>query len=99
MGSQILRQPGGLYAVFSSESDTIVAWDATEDEIVEYYVRIAAERARRDVQRTLGFVAAGEPRRAYFQFALSWDRALAEDQEHGGEAWQHFQETGESDPT
>ena len=90
MGSQILRQPDGLYAVFSSETDTIVVWDATEDEIVDHFVQIAAERARRDVQRALGHVSAGEPRRAYFQFTLSWEGALEKDQEHGGEAWEYF---------
>lgn len=91
MGSQILRQPDGLYAVFSSETDTIVVWDATEDEIVEHFVEIAAERARRDVQRVLGHVSAGEPRRAYYQFALTWEGALAKDREHRGEAWEYFQ--------
>lgn len=90
MGSQIIRQPDGMYAVFSSETDTIVVWDATEDEIVEYYVEIAAERARRDVQRVLGHVRADEPRRAYFQFALTWSEALVKDREHQGEAWQQF---------
>lgn len=96
MGSQILRQPDGLYAVFSSETDTIVVWDATEDEIVEHFVEIAVERTRRDVQRILGHVAADEPRRAYFQFALSWEKALEEDREHGGEAWECFQRGAQS---
>lgn len=92
MGNQILRQPDGLYAVFSTETDTFVAWDATEDEIVEHFVEIAAEQARRDVRRTLGFVSAGETRRAYAQFALSWEKALSMDRDHGGEAWRYFQQ-------
>jgi hypothetical protein len=97
MGNQIIRQPDGHYAVFSSITGTISVWDATEDELVEYFAERAAERAREDVRRTLGHVAAGEPRWAYHQFAMTWDEALAMDRESGGDAHQHFQ-SAESTP-
>ncbi|GAA4626804.1 hypothetical protein GCM10023196_036550 [Actinoallomurus vinaceus] len=87
MGNQIIRQPDGKYAVFSRVSDQLVMWDATEDEVIEYFAEEAAEATRRDVRRKLEHVAAGEPERAYHQFAMTWEEALRKDREHGGEAW------------
>ncbi|GIH91964.1 hypothetical protein ACFFMN_33850 [Planobispora siamensis] len=87
MGYQIIKQPDGHFAVFSSVTDTIIVWDATEDEVVEWFAEQAAERARQDARRALEHVAADEPRRAYFQFAMTWDEALGRDRKHGGEVW------------
>ncbi|MGR6922588.1 hypothetical protein ACU635_50755 [[Actinomadura] parvosata] len=92
MGNQIIRQPDGKYAIFSSYTDTIIFWDATEDEIVEHFAERAAEAARRDVRRAIGHVAASEPRKAYFQFAMTWEKALAQDRKHRGDAWKEFQD-------
>jgi hypothetical protein len=86
MGNQIIKQPDGKFAVFSSITDRIIVWDATADEIVEYFAERAAERAREDVRRTIEYVAAGEPRRAYFQFAMTWEEALTRDREFDGDA-------------
>lgn len=95
MGNQIIRQPSGKYAIFSTYTDTITVWDATEDEIVEHFAERAAEVARRDARRLLGHVAAGNPRAAYFQFAMSWEEALAEDRKHHGTAWKEVGDRGE----
>jgi hypothetical protein len=97
MGNQIIRQPNGLLAVFSTETDTITVYDATEAELVEHFAEEAAERARENVRRTLGHVAAGNPRKAYFQFAMTWEEALEEDREHGGSVWQSFVEVADSE--
>lgn len=90
MGNQIIKQPDGRYAIFSSITDTIIFWDATEDEVVDYFVEKAAKQARKDTRRVLDHVTVGEPRKAYFQFVMTWDEALRKDQEHGGEAWTDF---------
>lgn len=87
MGYQVIRQPDGLYAVFSSYTDTIAVWSTSGEEIVEWFAEIAAERARTDARRVLEHVAAGEPKRAYFQFVKTWEEALASDREHGGNVW------------
>jgi hypothetical protein len=92
MGSQIIKQPDGRLAIFNTNTDTVIVWDATEDEIVEHFAEQAAERAREDVRRTLAHVTAGEPKRAYFQFAMTWEEALEEDRQHGGEAHVYFSE-------
>jgi hypothetical protein len=99
MGNQIIKQPDGHYAIFSTITNTIHFWDATADEIVEYFAEQAAKRAREDTRRVLDHVAAGEPRKAYFQFAMTWDEALRKDQEHGGEVWSEFAAPQEASET
>jgi hypothetical protein len=98
MGNQIIKQPDGHYAIFSTGTDTIIVYDATEEEIVEWCAEQAAERARESARRTIADVASGEPRRAYAQFAMTWQQALTKDREHGGEAWKDF-EADAPDPT
>ncbi|MFG3439914.1 hypothetical protein ACGF0J_21925 [Nonomuraea sp. NPDC047897] len=88
MANQIIRQPSGHFAIFDSVTDTIIVWDATADEIVEWFAERAAERAREDARRLIVHVAAGNPRAAYHQFAMTWGEALAEDRKHGGTVWQ-----------
>lgn len=90
MGQQIIRQPDGRYAVFSTETETIHVYDATEDELVEWFAERAAEHARQSAREKIALVAAGETRRAYAQFAMTWDEALTQDRDHGGEAWSAF---------
>ncbi|MEV1245122.1 hypothetical protein [Nonomuraea sp. NPDC049750] len=92
MGNQIIRQPSGKLAIFCSVTDTIIVWDSTEDEIVEWFAERAAEDARRDVRRLIEHVAAGNPRKAYCQFSMTWEEALAEDRKHRGDAWKEFQD-------
>ncbi|GIH95347.1 hypothetical protein ACFFMN_23585 [Planobispora siamensis] len=87
MGNQIIQQPNGTFAIFSSEYGRIVVWDASEDEIVEWFAGRAAETARRNARETIAHVAAGRPRRAYYQFAMDWQEALTEDRRNGGQAW------------
>lgn len=79
MGHQIIKQPDGLYAIYCTGTDTIVGWDATADEVVAYFVEKAAEDARERVVRILGHVDAGNPKAAYYQFAMTWEEAVAND--------------------
>ncbi|GGK61501.1 hypothetical protein Sme01_03240 [Sphaerisporangium melleum] len=90
MGNQIIRQPDGHLAIFCSSTDTIIIWDATAEEIVEWFAEQAAERAREDARRHVENVATGDARNSYYQFTKTWEQALTMDREHGGEVWQHF---------
>lgn len=93
MGYQIIKQPDDTedkFAIFSSFTDTIIVWDATEVEITNWFVEEAAERTRASVRQTLEHVTAGEPRRAYFQFAMTWEQAMQEDRKHDGVAWREY---------
>jgi hypothetical protein len=90
MGNQIIKQPDGHFAVFNTNTDTIIMWDATADEIVDWFVEREAEETRKRVTRLVEKVAAGEARQAYFQFTMTWDEALRQDREHDGEVWTQF---------
>jgi len=90
MGQQIIRQPDGKLAVFNSITDTIVYYDATAEEIIEWRAQQAAEDARRATREQLKDVIRGEPFRVYHQFTMTWQAALEKDRVHGGEAWRDF---------
>jgi hypothetical protein len=85
MGQQIIRQPDGKLAVFSSVTDTFIAIDATPEEIIEWRAEEAAEQARERTRRELDHVLSGDPRKAYSQFAMTWDEAAEKNREHGGD--------------
>lgn len=84
MGQQIIQQPDGKLAVFSSITDTFIVVDATPKDLVEWRAEEAAERAREQTRRELDKVLAGDPRGAYFQFALTYEEAVVKNREHGG---------------
>jgi hypothetical protein len=85
MGQQIIKQPDGRLAVFSSESDTFILMDATPAEIIQWRAEQAAEAERKRTRRELGHVLSDNPRAAYFQFARTWQQAVQTNQEHGGD--------------
>lgn len=85
MGQQIIKQPDGRLAVFSSNTDTFIVVDAIPEELIEWRAEEAAEKARQDTRRELDAVLADDPRRVYFQFAMAWEEAARKDREHGGE--------------
>lgn len=86
MGCQIIRQPSGQFALFDSVTDTIIFWDATEDEIVEWFAEQAAASARGEARRKVDLVAAGNARAVYHQRVMTWEKALAEDRKRHGTA-------------
>ena len=85
MSEQILQQPDGRLAVFSRNTNTIIVWDATEDEIVEWRAERAAERAREETREQIRAVGAGDAMRIYGRRAMKWHDAVTADHEHGGE--------------
>lgn len=85
MGHQIIKCPDGTLAVFSTGTDTWIMWNATPAELEDYYARKAAEAARLGTREIIEQVLAGEPRKAYFQFALTFREANTTSVKHGGE--------------
>jgi hypothetical protein len=85
MGQQIIQQPDGKLAVFSSITDTFIVVDATPEELIEWRAEEAAERARERTRAELDHVLSGNPRKAYHQFAMAWDEAADLNREHGGD--------------
>lgn len=92
MTYQIIKQPGGLLAVFCTQTETIIVYDATDGEIMDWFVELETRRIRERVAVILGHVLLGEPEKVYHQFTLSWDEALDRDREHGGEVHRVFSE-------
>lgn len=78
MGWQVIKQPDGKLGVFSSVVNDWVATDATADEVEELFAeemgRDVARRLR-DVRRKIALVDAGEARKAYYQFAMTYEEA------------------------
>lgn len=75
MGHQIIKQPDGKLAVYSSVVDAWILVDASPEELLDYYAERAAKDARRDTQRVLDAVLADQPREVYYQFAMTFDEA------------------------
>lgn len=90
MGHQVIQQPDGKFAVFSTYTDTIVLWDATADEVVEHFVEQARADAERHVQLIVDKVGSGNARDIYCQFTMTWGEALEMDREHGGTVHRDF---------
>ena len=85
MGYQVIKQPDGLLAIFSSYTDTWAVYDATGDEVVDWFAEQAAKSARRDAAGIVSAIQVGKPRQVYYQFAMTFDEANAKSGEHGGE--------------
>lgn len=75
MGHQIIQQPDGLFCVFSTVTDSIITYDATEEKLMYYYANRAAQEAVRLTRDILENVKAGTPERFYHQFALTFEDA------------------------
>lgn len=53
MARSIVKQPNGLYAVFSSVVDDFVATDATEEELIEMLIQEQKDRITEEVHNTV----------------------------------------------
>ena len=73
MGQQIVKQPDGRYAIFSSVVDDFIVIDATPRELIDYWVGCERERLTKKVTETCAALDRGE--RPYAQFTMNWDEA------------------------
>lgn len=62
MGHQIVKQPNGMLAIFSDGTNTggWIVYDATPDEVVEWFAERAASGARDTYRREVELVLAGK---------------------------------------
>ncbi len=76
MGVQIIRAPDGGYNVFSTISDT---WQfsepCTEQQLVNWFKKLASDRAERDTHMLLDALKAGG--KPYYQFTMTYKEANA----------------------
>lgn len=73
MGQQIIKQPNGKYAVFSSVVDAFVLLDAEQPEVFEHFIDAARRQAERDVARVFEKLDKGQ--KPYYQFTMTFDEA------------------------
>lgn len=85
MSYQILCQPDGRFALFSSVTGTIELWDATDTEIEDWFVAEAIRKTRDTVSRAVEKVAKNQARSVYHRFTLSWEEATALDKQNNGD--------------
>ena len=96
MGRQIIKQPNGGYAVFSTIVDDFILLDATEKDIINERLETERERITKDVHDVIEKLEAGT--KPYYQFTQTWEEALDTIREvHGEEEVQeiHKMLTGE----
>jgi len=92
MGYQVIKQPDGKLMIFESATDTIVYWDATAHEVTEWFAERAAADARRNVEKIVEDVLAGQEKRHYHRFTMTFTDAIKGDSDHGGDAWNALQD-------
>lgn len=92
MGHQIIRQPDGQYAVFSSIVDAWVLFDASPESLCNYYAMVAATEARERTQRKLEQINSGQ--RPYGQFTMSFDEAEETSVAHTGKTFEEIRAEG-----
>jgi len=85
MGQQIIKQPDGKLAVFSTVVEAFIVTDATAEELVEWRAEEAAKEAREQTRRQVRHVLADEPERVYARRAMTWEEASQVNEANGGE--------------
>lgn len=78
MGRQIIKQPDGKFAVWSTVADGLMAHGMTRAEVEDLFVNEAKRDALDRVRQVLDLVDSGRARDAYFQFVKPWAEALRE---------------------
>lgn len=81
MGHQIIQQPNGLFAVFSTVADGFVVVDGTQEEIVEWYAEGAADKARRHAQEAIDQLL-GKSDRPVLRTGITWEEADRRDRKN-----------------
>jgi hypothetical protein len=76
MGTQIVKQPDGKYAVWDSTVDNFVYICCTPEEIIEAWVIEAREDITRRVNSKVEKLNAGG--KPYYQFTQTWEECLAD---------------------
>lgn len=78
MPSQIIKQPDGKYAIFSTVVDDFEVTDCTPKELIGYMAKRAARRAREETKETINQIERGE--KPYYEYTISWKQAFKESQ-------------------
>lgn len=75
MTHQVIAQPDGKLAVFSTVVDAWVLYDATPETLANYYAKEAAQQARERAMAIAEVVLDGRARDRYHQFTMAFEEA------------------------
>ncbi len=78
MARQIIKQPNGLYAEYSTIVDAFIMTDATAEQIIENARQEAADEAERRCREAIENADAGK----ICGFGLTWEAALENHNRH-----------------
>ena len=76
MGYQIIKQPNGLFAIWSSVVDDFVWFDCAKHDLIEIFLKEKEEQITKFVEEKVHALEKGE--KAYYQFTMSWEEAKKE---------------------
>jgi len=82
MARQIIKQPNGLYAVFSSIIDNFVSVNMTPETLLEKDVEDYRQSRRLEIEEVIESLEKGEK---YHPFTKSWDEAIRQLREINGD--------------
>lgn len=82
MGQQIIKQPNGKYALFSSIVDDFVLIDAEPQDIIDEWVGKYKLDMEKKVAEIVAALEKGE--KPYYQFTMSFDEAVKTVKHHHG---------------
>jgi len=88
MGFQVIKQPDGRLAVFSSYSDCWAVWDGSREEVAGWFAEQenATGLTRDAVLRKIDLVLSGDAVKAYGRpWTMDFAAANAKSKYHGGE--------------
>lgn len=88
MARQIIKQPNGLYCLYSSYTDSIVVWNLTKEQIIEFMMKDHLELITKEVERIVGEL--NEGKKPYYQFTVTFDEALAETKKRYPDDYEKF---------
>ena len=74
MPAQVVRQPDGRYAVWSSVTDDFVAVNLEAADVIEATAQSAAEEVRQEMTRIIGVLEKGG--KPYFQFTKTFEECV-----------------------
>ena len=74
MGNQIIKQPNGLYCVFSSVVDNVILYNAKPEDILQMWVKDYEEDTRRHLDKIIRKLDEGG--KPYYQFTKTYDDML-----------------------
>lgn len=92
----MILQPDGHLAVWSTFVDKVILMDADRAEILAWFDVLAEQRRVADRLRMaeiVDTVIGGEPEKFYYQFAMSWEDAVARSTEHDPDYFERAWET------